>query len=685
MCGIFGVLERNESLVNKALDIMADRGIDGKSIIATDNITIGHRLHAIVNCIKQPFEDDAIFAANCEIYNWEELNNTLQLNARNDSEVIFKLLKHFDVEEVVNLLDGVYAFCYYKHGRLVLVRDIYGVKPLFYDRNKLAFSSEKKALIGFDAIEELNPRKILIHENNETRFIDRKFTSHLPEHTKDYNTLKANTKELFLDAVKKRVPKAKIGILFSGGIDSTIIAKALQDLNVPFTCYTAGFKEDNTKEPDDVIAAKKVAKDLNLDLNVKYIQREKVTEYIKKIVPLIEDSNVVKVGVALPFYVACEQAKKDGVRVIFSGLGSEEIFAGYQRHKESSDINKECISGLRMMYERDLYRDDVVTMNNNIELRLPFLDKALVDYAVKIPSKYKIKDNKEKIILRDIAKEIGVPKYVCDRKKKAAQYGSRFDSAIKKLAGKKLKATYLNQFLNKPNRKLGVLFSSGKDSCYALHIMQKMNYEISCLITLKSKNQSSYMFHTPNINLAEMQAEAMQIPILLKETQGEKELELDDLKQALKEAKKKYQLDGIITGALYSTYQRDRIEKIADKLQLKVFNPLWHINQELEMRNLLDENFQVILSSIAAYGLNKDWLGKILNNKDVDKLVELKNKIGINVAGEGGEFESLVIDAPFFKKKIVIEESEILVEDENIANFIIKKAKLIEKAMFKKE
>ena len=672
MCGIIGIFNAKKGMIEKGLELMQNRGIDGKKIDKLSDLTIGHRLHSIVNKVPQPLKGEGIFVANCEIYNWERLNKGFNLQAKNDADVIFKLLEQKPVEEVLKLLDGVYAFAYYKNGELILARDILGVKPLFYDRKTFAFASEKKALLGlgFEAIEELNPRKLL--KNKE--LIDRPFFEIEPEHKEDYKTIKEKTKLFFVNAIKKRIPKAKIGVLFSGGVDSTIIAKVLLDLGIEFTCYTAGFWEDETKEPEDIVYAKKVAEYLNLNLEVKYIQRKEVEKYIKKVVPLIEDANAVKVSVALPFYVAAEMAKEDDVKVMFSGLGSEEIFAGYQRHKEAIDVNKECLHGLKMMYERDLYRDDVVTMDNNVELRLPFLDKELVEYALKIPAKYKLDEDKDKIIIREIAKEVGVPEYIAERKKRAAQYGSRFDNAIKKLAKGK-RVDYLKTFLKKPNLKLGVLFSSGKDSSYALWTMKKMNYDISCLITLQSKNKSSWMFHTPNINLASLQAEAANIPIIIQETEGEKEKELKDLKTALEKAKKEYEIDGIVTGALYSTYQRDRIEKIAEELQLKVFSPLWHINQEKEMRQLLDEGFDIILSSIAAEGLDKSWVGRKVTQEDVDKLVELNKKIGLNIAGEGGEFESLVLDAPFFKKKIEITESKII-DEGNVAHFIVEKAEL---------
>jgi len=413
------------------------------------------------------------------------------------------------------------------------------------------------------------------------------------------------------------------------------------------------------------------------------LKLKEVPEYLKKIVPLIEDSSVVKAGVGLTFYVACEMAKKDGIKVIFSGLGSEELFAGYERHKKSDNINKECISGLIKIYERDLYRDDVITMANNMELRLPFLDTKLADYALKIPEKYKLKEEQTKIVLRDVSVNLGYDKEFSQRKKKAAQYGSKFDRAIEKLTRKqgfKTKSEYLKTFYPETNLKLGVLFSSGKDSCYAMQVMQRQNYEITCLITLKSANKDSYMFHTPNVELAELQAKAMELPLIEQETKGEKEKELQDLKKVLEEAKTKYKIQGVVTGALFSKYQRERIETICDSLGLKIFSPLWHMDQETELRSLLREGFSAIVSSIAAEGLDKNDIGRKIDEEMIQKLVKLKEKIGFNVAGEGGEYESFVIDGPMFKKKIEITETEKQAENNYTGRLLIKKAELKQKS-----
>ncbi|MFH1510456.1 MAG: diphthine--ammonia ligase, partial [Candidatus Woesearchaeota archaeon] len=353
--------------------------------------------------------------------------------------------------------------------------------------------------------------------------------------------------------------------------------------------------------------------------------------------------------------------KKDGCRVIFSGLGSEELFAGYERHRNSLDINQECISGLLKMYERDLYRDDVVTMYNGLELRTPFLDTKLVDYSLKIPAGKKL-GSEDKLVLRSVARNIGIPEFISGRKKRAAQYGSNFLKGIDKLSrrsGHKTKSSYLSTFYPNRNLRLAALFSSGKDSCYAMHVMMRQNYEISCLVTLQSRNPDSFMFHSP-VGLAGLQAEAMGVPIILHETEGEKESELADLRKALEKAKDSHKVDGVVTGALFSNYQRERVEKVCDSLGLKVFHPLWHLNQESEMREIIDAGFRFILVKVAADGLDKSWLGREITHQDVDRLVSLNKKNKINIAFEGGEAESLVLDCPVFKKRILISKAEKL-------------------------
>ncbi|MEA3430771.1 MAG: diphthine--ammonia ligase [Nanoarchaeota archaeon] len=717
MCGIVGFFRNKDSINStlKCLEVLKNRGKDGYGIVTDEDLivddtlvalrerskdirakhTVGHCLHSVVSKILQPFIGrDTYFSANCEIYNWKQLNQKYKLNAQNDAELLFYLLEQaYDKDKLKNLktllneLDGVYAFCYKKGDEVYLVRDIIGVKPIWYSHTSgFSFASEKKALesVNILDIHELTPRKIALYNvvTDKLNFIERDFFSATPLNTKSKKDIEKELIGLITNSISKRIPDKPFGILFSGGIDSTFLAFVCKQLGLKPTLYTAALSEPGMEEASDLKYSKKIAKALGLDLKIKTVTVKDVEKYLKTIIPLIEDTKVTKVSVALTLFLALESAKKDKIKVIFSGLGSEEIFAGYDRHKKSYDINKECISGLLKLYERDTYRDDTISMFNSVEIRLPFLDKSLVDYSLKIPAKYKIKDDQTKVILRDIAKNLGLDPEFANRKKVAAQYGSKILRAIQKLTKQsphKYKSEYLKKFYPQKNLKLGALISTGKDSLFAAHVMKQQNYELTCAISVYSENTASYMFHTPNIKLVKLQAEAMQIPLVAVETKGEKEKELDDLKKAMKQAKAEYNIDGIITGALYSTYQRDRIEKLADSLGLKIFSPLWHINQETEMRELVRQGFKVIISSVAAYGLNKDDLGKEIDKDFIDKMVKLNEKVGINIAGEGGEFESLVLDCPLFEKKIEIVDAETIVENENTGLYLINESKLVSK------
>ena len=708
MCGIIGLfnVKNIEKKIKKGLKLIKYRGRDSSNYIIRKNNAIGHNLHAIINHVPQPLKNK--FAANCEIYNWEELNKNYELRAKNDAEVILRLIEKIGIEKTLDKLDGVYAFVYWDNEKVYLARDIIGVKPIWFSHKEDSFSfcSEKKVLenLKFEDVIELNPRKILSYDlkKKSLKFKERKFFKTKPELNISYDSIKRKLKKKFLKAIKKRIPNQRVGILFSGGIDSTIIAFLLKEMGVDFICYTAALDEVGMDKAQDLEFAEEIAKKYGFKLRIAKTKLKEIPNKLKIIVPLLEDSNVVKVGVALPFFLSCELAKKDKIKVIFSGVGSEEIFAGYERHEFSYDINEECVYGLKQTYQRDLYRDDVVTMFNNVELRVPFFDYDLVKFALKIPSKYKIKDlpsgkrqdkkfengigivpsgSIKKFILRDLSLDLGLDKKYAFRRKKAAQYGSKFDKAIMKLSKKqgKTKSEYLRQFYPSHNLKIGALLSSGKDSIYAIYILQKMNYEISCCITMVSENKDSYMFHTPNIGMADLQSKAMGIPLLKVRTKGEKEKELADLKKAIFEAKKSYNLDGIVTGAIFSTYQRNRVEKICEELGLKVFAPLWHKDQEELMRELLNINFKIIFSSIAGDGLTEKWINKIIDMDDVYELININEKIGTNIAGEGGEFESLVLDCPLFKQKIKIKESIIKMDNECTGRLIIKSAELSDK------
>ncbi len=226
--------------------------------------------------------------------------------------------------------------------------------------------------------------------------------------------------------------------------------------------------------------------------------------------------------------------------------------------------------------------------------------------------------------------------------------------------------------------RLAAVFSGGKDSTFSVYKAMKDGHEVKYLITASPRRTDSYMFHVPDIEWTRLQADSIGIKHIFEEVSGEKEHEVEELKRILSHIKE--DIDGVVSGAIASSYQKNRIDTICSELSLKSIAPLWGVDQEKYVREVVDNGFVAIFSGIGAEGLDKEWLGKELDKEFIDKLVKIHEKYGINIAGEGGEYESFVIDSPIFKKKIKITDSErIWDEKQRNGYFLIKSAFLVDK------
>ncbi|MFP4567348.1 MAG: diphthine--ammonia ligase [Candidatus Woesearchaeota archaeon] len=709
MCGIIGFFnfENSVDLVRRGLDLMEHRGVDGFKLFDGENLgesinssswsCLGHRLHAINGFNPMPLvKEDVVLSANCEIYNFKALAVNLGLDGTDcssDSEVLLDFfLKNGLSVNSLKLLDGVYALSLWdlRNKKVIITRDLIGEKPLWYyfEEGRFAFASEKKVLLdlGLNSayVREVHPRHILTFDLN---------TFNLSSEYKgffDVSSLDAgdefffsHTSKLLEDAVRKRIPPSnEVALLFSGGLDSCFLALMLKKLGVKFKCYTASLRHDSFQVSHDEVWSLKAADMLGLDLEVVHTTLAEYKGIIKDTLNIVEDNNVTKTSVGASFLMCSRRAQKDGFKVIFSGLGSEELFAGYNRHLNSHELNEECLSGFRKLFERDLYRDDVITMHSNLELRTPFLDLELVEFSLKIPPALKIKGADNKFILRKISADLGLPEELAFRRKMAAQYGSNFDKALTKLSKQASlsKSGFLKQFYDRGNVRLGALWSTGKDGCLAVQVLLEQNYTLACLITINPKSNDSYMYHGPNTNLAKLHAIACNKPLVLQESDDVEEVELSDLVVALKRAIDEHHIEGVVSGALFSNYQRKRIEKICDEIGLKVFTPLWHMDQLKELEILDVKKIDFCLVKVAAEGLDKSWLGRVLTKNDFERLKELHRSIGLNPAGEGGEFESLVLDAPFFEKRLSLDKIRIEEDGEFCATLFVDEASLVDKA-----
>jgi diphthine-ammonia ligase len=221
--------------------------------------------------------------------------------------------------------------------------------------------------------------------------------------------------------------------------------------------------------------------------------------------------------------------------------------------------------------------------------------------------------------------------------------------------------------------KLAALISGGKDSSFAIFKALQEGHSVTNLITIKPANEDSYMFHSANIHLTEMISLASGIPLTVETSTGEKEKELDDLKKALSRVK----VDGIAVGAIESEYQASRVRRICEELRLKMYAPLWHKEPE-ELLCEMIKYMDIRIVKVAAAGMDESWLGRRFDERMIEDLKALNRKYRVHIAGEGGEYETLVLDAPYYRKRIdLIETSNIWMGDYGVMKVI--RAELSEK------
>jgi len=303
---------------------------------------------------------------------------------------------------------------------------------------------------------------------------------------KNITQITENLKELLTEAVKESCTEKRVGVIFSAGIDSTIIALLASQFS-EVTAYTVGVSNSH-----DVVFAEKLKENSNFKINIIKIDIGDVENAAIDVIKIIEIPNSVKVSVGIPFYIASKKASEDGIKVMLCGQGADELFGGYNRYiecirdieniendKNIKDNNYLKISEMikydvENIYENQLKNDIAICRSNSIGLHAPFMDDEFKNYASAIPIELKIYelkdedigfscidkiDNKKfirKFILRKVAQEIKIPDFIINRQKKAAQYGSGTQKILSKIARnnnfkakakKEGRTDYVNMFL----------------------------------------------------------------------------------------------------------------------------------------------------------------------------------------------------------------------------------------------
>ncbi|CAM4156164.1 asparagine synthase B [Flavobacterium sinopsychrotolerans] len=418
MCGILAIIGRgkDEQLFGELSKRMTHRGPDESDIHVTEkgHILSHERLSIIdLHSGKQPIQGTktAYMVHNGEIYNHQELRDGVLKNhtfrTKSDSEVIVHLYEEFGYD-FCNMLDGDWAFVAVDGDDFIAGRDPMGVKPLYYgldERGRIYFSSEMKPIA--DQCKTFSTFPPGHYYTAKTGFVK----YYKPEY-EDY--LKADQelnleliRETLTEATRKRLMSdVPIGVLLSGGLDSSltsaIACRLLAESGKKLQSFSIGLNAD----APDAAAARKVAEYLGTEHHEIHFTVEEGIEILEKLIWHLETYDVTSVRASTPMYFLSKAITDLGVKVVLSGEGADEIFGGYlyfRNAPSAEDFQKETIERVQKLFTADLLRADKSTMAHGLETRVPFLDKAFLDLAIRIKAEEKMPktyDGKEKYILR---------------------------------------------------------------------------------------------------------------------------------------------------------------------------------------------------------------------------------------------------------------------------------------------
>ena len=391
-------------------------------------------------------KNNLVMAFDGVLYNFNTIRNFLKKvgcedEIVSDGQALVNLIDFYNkgdllsaIQSALHLVDGDFAFAVWDGENLAIARDSLGVRPLFYavSDELCAFASSRNSLyeLGFDEIQTLKPENILFNWDDVAP------SQNIYEKIMEVDASKLD--KLLKLSVSKRVEGLdKLGVIFSGGVDSSILALLLEEIScnkkLDITLYAVG-----SEGSKDLEAAKYATEYLGLPLKTQTVTPELIKKHLGDVVHAIGDDNLMKIGVGLTTYFATRMIHEDGLKVAISGQGADELFGGYNRYLksyENGDLEWEIREDISNMYHVNLERDDACSMLNSVEIRLPFLDNNLVEYAINLPVKNKISGSEDvlrKNVLRKFAFNEGLDKEIAYRPKKAAQYGTGIDKILRK-------------------------------------------------------------------------------------------------------------------------------------------------------------------------------------------------------------------------------------------------------------
>ncbi|MCJ7721438.1 asparagine synthetase B [Candidatus Bathyarchaeota archaeon] len=347
---------------------------------------------------------------------------------------------------ILEKMDGSYVFAIAESNRIVAGRDVFGATPLYYgeDGTVCVVASERKALwkIGLKEVQSFPPGQLAVIDAKGFFFHAIKELRMPPREKMDIETSSRALQLLLLESTRKQVSDInEVAVAFSGGLDSSVVAALAENVGLNVQLVSVGLEDQ-----PEVMFTEQAAKALDLPIHLQTYTTSELEETFAKVLWLIEEPNPINACIAVPFYWLAETAAKLGQPVLLAGQGADELFGGYQRYLTEYEksgakaVEQKMFYDVKNAYRQNFQRDNQVCSYHSVELRMPFIDRDVVDFALRLPLRLKInsvEDRLRKRVLRRVANNLEIPSFMADKPKKAVQYTTGVTKAFQRIAKNK--------------------------------------------------------------------------------------------------------------------------------------------------------------------------------------------------------------------------------------------------------
>lgn len=348
-------------------------------------------------------------------------------------------------EALLKKIEGDFFFIILKRESISAGRDPVGTEPLYYGENAkmAALASTKKALwqLGIEEAKSFPPGYLANINKDGFKFSPVRILHYHRPKDMTITAAAQDLQQMLERSVFKRINDLKkVAVAFSGGTDSSIIAAIAKKRQIEI--HLVHVSLENHPETQTAI---KAAEELGLPLHIALFKESDVATVLPEVVEIIEDPDPIKAAVGVPFYWAAQKTAKEGLQAMLAGQGADELFGGYQRYVDEYITNgeektrKTMFDDVTKLHESNIERDVKICNHHGIELRLPFASFQIAKFALTIPLELKIekkKDSVRKLVLREVAHNLGLSQSIAQKEKKAVQYSTGTNDAIRKLARK---------------------------------------------------------------------------------------------------------------------------------------------------------------------------------------------------------------------------------------------------------